>query len=782
MEAKARILLAEHHSDSRAVLSSVLKSAGYLVEEIDTAAEFHAATRRNHHDLILLDENLPDLDCLDACRRLKECSALRACQGPSVIVLSSAGVKAEPDTGPADRFISRAVGDKELIATVDSMIRLRGRDNTQATNDLYRQMVDRLHQGIWAIDRDGYTTFMNRRMADMLMTTPESSLGRHLFDFMDERGIGTCRKYLEQGRRGLPGDHEFDFLRADGSRIHTIMQTSLVTNPAGEYIGALAGVFDITARVRAENANIQRVTGQFRQLLEAAPDAVVVADGQGKITLVNACTEKLFGYTRGELLGLDTEFLIPEEHRGTHRQLRGRFAEDFDPRITGEGYELSGLKKDGSVFPAEVSLSPLHTEGGLQFVSTIRDISRRKNFERHLQANLNAQKVIGTILHLSLEPISLVDFLQQTLEMILDLPWLSLLRKGAIFLVEGDPDVLVMKARVQLPEAVLTMGSPDPFGKVDRRQETVQEAMDPDGHCHIPIMTDDHLFGVIKLFLQEGHTPDRSENNFLTLVADALAGTISRKQAEENLKVNESQLLAAQSIQKHILPGEPPTLPGFQIAGAYRPAEFAAGDHYDHFIMPDGSLGFGIGDVSGHGFSSALIMASTHAYIHSLTGMGFDLCQIFRQANINLNRETDVGQFVTAIMGRIDPTTGELTYVSAGHPTGYVIDRTGDIKASLTSTGIPLAVLEDGDYPLGLPVQLETGDVVVLLTDGVLEAMSPDDEFFGDDRTLEVVRANQERTAGEIVEAILREVAEFSGNSGQDDDITAVVIKVVDPE
>ncbi len=797
---KARILLAEHHAECRATVSQALKSAGYFVEETDSADDFLRAVRKHQHDLILLDENLPDLDCLDACRQIKECSPLRCCSSPSVLLMS--GVDEEvsetprTDPGKVDGFITRSIVDRDLVATVDSMIRLRSTENPHVENDLYRQLVDNIHQGIWAIDKEGYTTFMNACMTTMLMTTSETVLGKHMYDFMDERGIEICKRNLERRRQGIREDHEFELIRTDGSRIYTIMQTSPVTNPAGEYIGALAGVLDITNRIMAENADRKKAVAQFRQLLDSAPDAMVVADLSGRITLVNACTERMFGYSREELIGQFTEILIPEEHRETHRQIRRRFTENHGPRIIGEGYELSGLKKDGTVFPAEVNLSPLNSEDGLHFVSTIRDITRRKNVERTIQANLNAQKVIGSILHLSLEPISLEDFLQQTLEMILDLPWLSLLKRGAIFLVEDDPSVLVMKAQVQLPDQLRTGCARVLFGHclcgqaaasretvfadcVDHRHKTRYEGMEPHGHYCIPILSDNRLFGVINLYLQEGHEAHQSEDNFLKLVADALAGTIKRKQTEQSLKNNQSQLLAAQSIQEHILPGTPPDIPGFQIAGAYQPAEFAAGDHYDHFLMEDGSLGFGIGDVSGHGFASALLMASTHAYIHSLTGMGLNISQVFKQANANLNRETDTGQFITAIMGRIDPETRKLTYVSAGHPTGYVIDSAGEVKALLTSTGLPLAVLPDGDYPLGESVQLETGDTVVLLTDGILEAMSPDEEFFGEERALTIACRNVGRTAEEIIFEILRAVDRFRDGGLQDDDITAVVIKAV---
>lgn len=801
MEDRARILLADHLAESRANLSGVLKSAGYVVEEISSAAAFLIATRKNHHDLILLDDSLPELDCLETCKRIKECSLLRLCRGPSVLLLSPEGEEVTGSLARAknlvDGYISRSAVDRELLARVDSMMRLRSEENAHAQNDLYRQMVDNFHQGIWAIDKEGYTTFMNGRMADMLMTTPDNALGRHLFTFMDERGTEICERNLKRREQGIHEDHEFELIRTDGSRIHTIMQTSPVTNPAGEYIGALAGVLDITDRVRTEKANLERSVEQFRQLLESAPDAMIVADMTGKITLVNACTERLFGYSRRELIGAYTESLVPEEHRQTHRQIRRRFVENNGPGANGQGFEFSGLKKDGSVFPAEINLAPLHAAEGLQFVSTIRDITRRKTVENNIQANLNAQKVMGSILSLSLDPIPLEDFLQQTLEMILDLPWLSLLKKGAIFLVEDEPDVLIMKAQVQLPDALLTSCAKVAFGHclcgqaaatrrtvfadcVDDRHVTVYAGIQPHGHYCIPIVTNDRLFGVINLYLQDGHVADPSEDNFLKLVSDALAGTIKRKQAEKAVQENLTQMMAAQSIQEHILPDAPPEIPGFQIAGAYQPAEFAAGDHYDHFVRTDGSLGFGVGDVSGHGFSSALLMASTHAYIHALSGMGLDLSKVFTQANANLNRETDTGQFITAILGRIDPSTRRLTYVSAGHPTGYVIDSTGEVKAQLNSTGIPLAILPEGDFPEGDPVQLEVGDVVVLLTDGVLETLSPDEDLFGEERVLTVVRAIVDRTADEIICEIIRAVDKFREGTPQDDDITAVVIKVVD--
>jgi serine phosphatase RsbU (regulator of sigma subunit) len=234
----------------------------------------------------------------------------------------------------------------------------------------------------------------------------------------------------------------------------------------------------------------------------------------------------------------------------------------------------------------------------------------------------------------------------------------------------------------------------------------------------------------------------------------------------------------ARKIQQKLFPASAPACPGFDIYGMSRPAAATGGDYFDYIPMLDGNIGIVIGDVTGHGLGPALLMSATRAYLRALALTYPEVAEILSRANTAL--ATDIGddRFVTLMLARLDPRSRSFSYCNAGHPSAYILDSAGAVKSTLASTSLPLGIYPNGQFPAEREIVLDPGDLVLLLTDGIMEAIAPAGSLFGIERTLEVVRANRHRTAQEIVQALAREVDDFTQFQRQLDDITAIVIKV----
>jgi serine phosphatase RsbU (regulator of sigma subunit) len=247
-------------------------------------------------------------------------------------------------------------------------------------------------------------------------------------------------------------------------------------------------------------------------------------------------------------------------------------------------------------------------------------------------------------------------------------------------------------------------------------------------------------------------------------------------ETERALLATKEEFRVARSIQQTFFPASAPSVPGLDIGGASYPATATSGDYFDYLAMPDGRIGVVVADVSGHGLGPALLMSQARAYLHALLPVCADPSDLLTRLNDFLNKDCPEDKFVTMFLAEFVAQSLAFRYASAGHQC-YLFGSTGDVE-SLESTGLPLGIMP-GTIPSAAPRTLVPGQVVLLVTDGVEEAHSPDGTCFGIQRVLDNVRANRDRRAGEMVERLYREVRSFAQESPQEDDITVVVIKVV---
>ena len=252
-----------------------------------------------------------------------------------------------------------------------------------------------------------------------------------------------------------------------------------------------------------------------------------------------------------------------------------------------------------------------------------------------------------------------------------------------------------------------------------------------------------------------------------------------RHTAEAALRAVSEEFRAAKEIQQRLFPSAAPKLPGFDIAGALYPATATAGDYFDYIPMLDNCLGVVIGDVSSHGMGPALLMSETRACLRTLALGSSDVGEILTQANQMLSADAHDFHFVTLALARLDPVQRKVIYGSAGQR-NYLLHDDRSVTV-LDSTGLPLGVDARSRVPAAPPLSLRSGDIMLLLTDGVVEAESANHQRFGIGRTLEVVHACRDQPAEQIIAALRRQLDEFCANQPIQDDVTIVVVKCLGP-
>jgi serine phosphatase RsbU (regulator of sigma subunit)/DNA-binding NarL/FixJ family response regulator len=240
----------------------------------------------------------------------------------------------------------------------------------------------------------------------------------------------------------------------------------------------------------------------------------------------------------------------------------------------------------------------------------------------------------------------------------------------------------------------------------------------------------------------------------------------------------DQELANAGKIQTGILPEKPPQLRGWEIASRLEPALQTSGDFYDFIPLANNHWGFLIADVSDKGMGAALFMALSSTLFRTYATQ-YATLPVFALSQVNerILSDTRSEMFVTAFYAVLEPETGRMRYVNAGHNPPYLISsQKGKPFDRLRATGMALGVMDDAVWQQKV-VRFFPGDVLLLYTDGVTEAQNNAGNFYGEKRLQEVLRSLGSRPANEILESILSDLKEFLGGSSQQDDVTLVVLR-----
>jgi PAS domain S-box-containing protein len=496
----------------------------------------------------------------------------------------------------------------------------------------------------------------------------------------------------------------------------------------------------------------------------------------------------MYGYAATEVVGQPMLRLIPPERADELSMILKQV--NGGERL--ENYETIQLRKDGTRIEVALNISPMpDATGRVTGASVIaRDITSRKRSERRLAAVQAVTSALARSVSLEEAAAPVLQTVGKTLLCDLGVLWevdavADLLRCAGVWHL---PDIegtaferfsghIALAPGEGLPGLAWSTGEPAWVPDAPFPRSVVGHRKDTCGALAIPLRTDGNVLGVLEFFGPDLRRPDGELFLLLTGLGSQMAQFIERLRAERVVHARDSEFSLARTIQQGLLPKAPPVLPGLEIAAASHPTQETGGDYFDFIPMSDGHWGIVIGDASGHGIGAALLVAETRAYLRALALTNTNPCQVLDKVNQRLFEDIGAYHFVTLFLGQLDPFTRSLVYSNAGHLPAYVLDGHGAVKLVLPSTGFPLGAVPDGAFPNSPEVHLEPGDLLLLLSDGIVEARAADGPMFGIGRTLEVVQAHRHEPPGEIITTLLHQVRKWSG-SAQGDDMTAIVIKV----
>jgi PAS domain S-box-containing protein len=484
----------------------------------------------------------------------------------------------------------------------------------------------------------------------------------------------------------------------------------------------------------------------YRSIVETSYEGIWKLNNRLETSFVNRRMAQLLGYSVEEMLGRPiVDFLFEGDHQPRPDQQRRL--------VVREELEKRYRKRDGSVLWAREAISPIiGDDGALEgTIAMVSDITEEKRSEMEMCRSHEMIELLSRAVEQTADGVVVTD------------------RQGSIEYVNPAFEATTGYSREEV------------VGRTPRMLKSGLHTPEFYGGLWQQILHGETFRGTLVnrkkcgqlYWAEQTITPIKDGAGAITHFVSVLKDiTDWRKQQEQDV-----QMRLAREVQQRFYSSASICVAGFDIASAAHPSAETGGDYLDLFSMPHGRICIGIGDVSSHGLDSALVMALTRAYVRSFAVEETDLARILSKVNHMLVADLDNNRYVTALLVCLDGADSTMSYASAGHIPGFVINRSGTIDHTLESSGPPLGLFEDSSFTTSA-VRLERDDLIVLLTDGATESMDSDDSEFGSNGVLEYVRAHRNEAARDLAEGIYSAARDFAGNTPQLDDVTEVIVRV----
>jgi len=429
--------------------------------------------------------------------------------------------------------------------------------------------------------------------------------------------------------------------------------------------------------------------------------------------------------------------------------------------------------------PVQADQDPqLHSleEENKRLKRAVEELSVLNDLARAIGASLNTQEIIQTIVRRSLRASNAQQGVITLVEEQSNQSMKTLIRT---MVSSGEQEHFhfnqALLGWMHLNKKPLVINDP----KTDERFRGIPWDESVHSLIAVPMMVKSALRGVLTVYNKKEGKPFTEDDQRLLAIIAGQSGQVVENarlyEKEKTLTKMQEELRFAARIQNELLPKSAPSIPGYEIAGRYIPAQEVGGDYYDFIPIDDHRLAFCLGDVSGKGLPASLLMANLQATLRGQTLTTSSAKTCLERSNQLLFQSTNPEKFATLFYAVLDTQNHQIHFSNAGHENPYLWSgKTGARR--LTTGGIPLGMLPEFGFEEE-SISLDEDSTLVVYSDGVSEAMNAEEEQFGDDRIASVLEQHKHASASEIIDQLVAAVKKYAAGHPQSDDITVVVMR-----